>query len=280
MDIEYWELIAKKFNGELSSAEEKKLTIWLKSDTTNQQRLKEAEHIWKVSGSLISDFEPNTEKAWQTIKEQIENSERIKPLPVHRRIWLKVAAAFVAILIIGFLVKYIVNDVKEDGAKSVLVEVITTDSIKVFYLSDKTRISLNKNSHFTYPENFNDSLRIVTLIGEAFFEVTPNHEKPFIVKAGQTQTRVLGTSFNIKAYEEEEAVQVAVVTGKVRVEIEDNEKVHPMMLEAGDEVVYDKTSASVKKQKSKNTDFMWWKKYSIEKEVKQLFKKVKKINLK
>lgn len=274
MSIEHWDLIAKKLSGGLSSEEEKELTFWLNINTKNQHRLKEAENIWKISDSLRNDFEPNTEKAWQKLKEQIENSGKVKPLSVGRPAWLKIAAAIAAVVMISFLVKYIVIDIAD--TRSGLVEVITTDSVKVFYLSDKTRISLNKHSRFFYPEKFIDSLRIVTLVGEAFFEVEPNRDKPFIIHADQTETRVVGTSFNIKAYEEDEDVQVIVVRGKVKVEIKDNLEVQPVMLEAGDEISYYKKDASVKKQKTKNTDFMWWKKYNIGKEVKQLFKKVKK----
>lgn len=274
MDIEYWELIAKKLSGELSSEEEKRFIVWLSSDTANQLKLKEAEHIWKVSGSLKNDFEPNAEKAWLKLQGQIENLEKVKPFPLDRSRWFKIAAAIVTVIMIGFLVKYIMNDT--NNTKAGIVEVITTDSVKVFYLSDKTRISLNKNSRFTYPENFIDSLRIVTLVGEAFFEVTPNREKPFIVRADQTETRVLGTSFNIKANEDEGDIQVTVVSGKVQVKIVDNTEVEPVKIEAGDQITYNKTDATVKKQKSSNTDFMWWKKYDLENEVKQIFKKVKK----
>lgn len=273
MDIEYWELIAKKLSGELSFEEEKKFTLWLYSDTTNQLILKEAEYLWKVSGSLKKDFGPNTEKAWRKIKEQIENSEKVKTLSVGGSAWFKIAAAIVAVVMIGFLVKYLVNDI---NTKAGIVEVITTDSVKVFYLSDKTKISLNKSSRFTYPEKFMDSLRIVTLVGEAFFEVTPNLDKPFIVHSDQTQTRVIGTSFNIKAYEDENDIQITVVSGKVQVEMLNNTEFEPLKIEAGDQVFYNKSDGSVKKQKSNNAEFMWWKKYDLKKEVKQIFKKVKK----
>lgn len=274
MDIKYWELIAKKLSGELSSEEEKQLSLWLNTDSANQEKLKAAEYIWKTSGSLTSDFEPNTEKAWLSLKERIENSGKTKPFPVGRLVWLKIAAAIAVIIMMGFLVKYMVNI--KDSTGPVLAEIVTTDSVKVFYLSDKTRISLNKNSRFTYPEKFTDSLRIVSLAGEAFFEVTADSHKPFIIQAGQTKTRVLGTSFNIKAHEKDEDVQVTVVSGKVQLEIENNTETQPVMLDAGDEVFYNKNSASIKKQKSKNTDFMWWKKHNLEREVKQLLKKVKK----
>lgn len=272
MDIEYWELIAKKLSGELSSEEEEKFVFWLKSDIANELKLKEAEHIWKLSGSLKNDFEPNTERAWLKLQEQLTKSEKTKSFTLPA--WFRIAAAIVSVIMIGFIVNYIIKDNR--NSTNLIVEVTTTDSIKVFYLSDNTRISLNKNSRFTYPENFIDSIRMTTLEGEAFFEVTPNRTKPFIVHTDQTQTRVLGTSFNVKAYEEEDDVEITVVSGKVQVQIMDDEEIEPVNIEAGDELTYNKTDTSIKKQRSKNSDFMWWKKHDIEKEVKQLFKKVKK----
>jgi len=270
MKTEYWDLIAKKLSGELSSEEEKDFNQWLKSNSLNQQKFSEAEHIWKVSGSLNKDFEPNIENAWLKFKNQIENNGKIIALTTTRPIWLKVAASLAIIMMLGFLVKYIVSD--KDELKPVMAEIITTDSVKVFYLSDSTRISLNKNSRFTYPEKFTDTLRIVSLTGEAFFEVTPNPQKPFIINAGKTETRVLGTSFNIRAYEEEDDVKVSVITGKVEVAIKDTAQRQPLILKGGEQVSYNKSNASVKKEKANNRD-MWWKKYNPEKDLKKLLNK-------
>lgn len=270
MKTEYWELIAKKLGGELSSEEEKVFNQWLKSDSLNQQKLKDAEHIWKVSGSLNKDFEPGTEKAWRKLKEQIENGGKIKELSASRLSWLKIAASVAAFVMLGLLVKYIVTD--KDELKPVMAEIITTDSATVFSLSDSTRIYLNKNSRLTYPETFTDTLRIVSLTGEAFFEVTSNSQKPFIINAGKTETRVLGTSFNVRAYEEEEDTKVTVVTGKVQVSTKDNTDTQPVILKEGEQVTYNKTNASVTKQKASSRD-MWRKKTNLEKDVKKLFNK-------
>ncbi|WP_343303452.1 FecR domain-containing protein [Chitinophaga niabensis] len=84
-------------------------------------------------------------------------------------------------------------------------------------LTDGSTVLLGAGSRFTYPENFTDSIREVTLEGEAFFEVSHNPSKPFIIHTGEIQTRVLGTSFRISAFHGL-PVTVAVATGKVRVE--------------------------------------------------------------
>ncbi len=85
-------------------------------------------------------------------------------------------------------------------------------------LMDGTRIKMNSETTIRFPEVFGDSIREVYLEGEAFFEVARDTNKPFIVRAGDVQTRVLGTSFNISAYPENVSTRVALVEGKVEVE--------------------------------------------------------------
>lgn len=85
-------------------------------------------------------------------------------------------------------------------------------------LSDGTKVHLNSGSSITYPNTFSTSKRrIVTLQGEAYFEVTPNKEKPFIVKTDLLNVRVLGTKFNVSAYKNDNINSVILVEGKVAV---------------------------------------------------------------
>ena len=88
-------------------------------------------------------------------------------------------------------------------------------------LSDGTRVWLNADSELEYPVEFVKKERIVKLSGEAYFEVAPNPEQPFIVEAGGIQTRVLGTSFNIQAYRNEKSVYTTLLTGSIRVAVAD-----------------------------------------------------------
>ena len=78
-------------------------------------------------------------------------------------------------------------------------------------------VTLNSNSKLEFPAKFASDKREVTITGEAFFEVKPNPEKPFVINAGGAQVKVLGTSFNVSAYPKTDAVEVIVKTGKVQV---------------------------------------------------------------
>ncbi len=107
---------------------------------------------------------------------------------------------------------------------------------KKIELADGTIVWLNAASKLTYPGKFTGERREVYLEGEAYFDVAEDAGRPFVIRSGELETTVLGTSFNIRAYEEDKKVSVAVVTGMVRVVSPDSE----LQLEPNQEVVFDK----------------------------------------
>lgn len=84
-------------------------------------------------------------------------------------------------------------------------------------LPDGTKVWLNAASKLRYPIAFNGGKREVEVSGEAYFEVAPNAEKPFTVKKGNTHIEVLGTHFNVNAYDSESAEDITLLEGSVRV---------------------------------------------------------------
>ena len=115
-------------------------------------------------------------------------------------------------------------------------------------LSDGTRVMLNANSTLEYPASFDDAeVREVRLKGEAHFEVTKNPHRPFVVKAGEMQTQVLGTIFDVKAYRKD-APKVTLMEGKVKVSNADTEvEMHPGQTATlqSDKIVVSRASSSV-----------------------------------
>ncbi|MCL3850457.1 FecR family protein [Parabacteroides sp. GYB001] len=84
-------------------------------------------------------------------------------------------------------------------------------------LSDGTHIHLNSESELIYPTLFTGNKREVTLIGEAFFEVAKDKEKPFIVKANEMEINVLGTTFNVCSYAKDKTISTTLIEGSVSV---------------------------------------------------------------
>ncbi|MDT0678633.1 FecR family protein [Autumnicola musiva] len=107
---------------------------------------------------------------------------------------------------------------------------------KEFLLEDGSIVTLNSNSSITYFENFKDK-RDINLKGEAFFKVARNPSKPFTITTGQVKTSVLGTSFNINAYNYNQ-VKVSVNTGKVKVESNKNKQ--RALLSKDEQVLFEK----------------------------------------
>lgn len=91
-------------------------------------------------------------------------------------------------------------------------------------LADGSTVWLNSNSSISYPEKFSRRKREITLRGEAFFEVSKTKNHPFIVKTARIDVKVLGTSFNVRAYENDSLVEVQVTEGKVKAYPTDAEK--------------------------------------------------------
>ena len=113
-----------------------------------------------------------------------------------------------------------VEQTLSDGYCVVSTPAVTTTLVT---LSDGTRVMLNANSTLEYPASFDDAeTREVHLKGEAHFEVTKNPHRPFVVKAGEMQTQVLGTIFDVKAYRKD-APKVTLMQGKVKVSNADTE---------------------------------------------------------
>lgn len=135
------------------------------------------------------------------------------------------------------------TDQKIDGLG---ISVATTS--EAIYLSDGTVVWLRDNSKLEYPKSFSGELREVRLSGEAFFDVAPDKEKPFIIHAPHFTTRVVGTSFNIKAYGNRDAQEVLVVTGKVVVSLNGSSRaqVKELVLRPNQKAVYSRSNYSFK----------------------------------
>ena len=102
-------------------------------------------------------------------------------------------------------------------AQQLINEINNSESPKLVVLRDGSKITLQKGSRVTYPLSFDKNIRVVHLEGEAFFDVKRDVKKPFLVYSQDLVTKVLGTSFNVRAYKSDKNVQVFVKTGKVSV---------------------------------------------------------------
>jgi transmembrane sensor len=160
------------------------------------------------------------EQLRQQIRKAISETPLSKARAFFFRKRLLVAASLLTIIISGILLKSHTGLLYR---RPVAMHSVVTrfKERKQVQLEDGTAIWMEPGSRLEYPEQFSKATREVTLRGEAFFEVAKNRERPFIIHTGTLSTRVVGTSFNIKAYTNS-SQQVTVVSGIVTVQPENN----------------------------------------------------------
>ncbi len=181
------------------------LSIQFKDRSFNK---KEITQLWGNIKNQTIDAETN-------ISKKEVNTVRLNPWK-----YIKVAAVILPFIIASVLFLFFRDNISNQNLVSQEhIEKFNPKGQKLtVFLSDGSRVKLNGESRISYEKPFNGQRRVVNLEGEAFFEVTPDKNRPFIVKTGDIETKVLGTSFNVKAYPLENKIGVAVKTGKVSVE--------------------------------------------------------------
>ncbi|MCG8310746.1 MAG: FecR domain-containing protein [Cytophagales bacterium] len=157
-------------------------------------------------------------------------------------------AATIALIIIASLIldqaifKYGNREISEIPAINFIEKENPRGQKSGFYLPDGTWVKLNSNSRLIFPSAFAHlGKREIELIGEAFFDIKPNADQPFVVKTSQVNVVALGTSFNVKAYDDESETHVALTSGKVMVENNHPDRASDTFyLEPGQKYVYNK----------------------------------------
>lgn len=133
--------------------------------------------------------------------------------------WLRIAASILIVSGIGLWASVRINTLKTEQPDIVLSKNLLNKTVnpEVIRLPDNSTVILKAGSKLSYAKQFNGKIREVYLDGEAFFEVAKDSKRPFIVHTNELITKVLGTSFSVKAYNKEKEFSVRVNTGKVSV---------------------------------------------------------------
>ena len=198
-------------------------------------------------------------KALTKVRKKIYNHKSRLIIFYGERSFLKIAAVVVFALLVasaGFLVgsRYWGNE--QSGGV-----VVDQYGISKITLADGSLVTLNRDTRIDYPDKFREDVRDVRIEGEAFFEVKSEPSRPFIIHAGGTTIKVLGTSFNVSAYPDREKVEVVVRTGKVQVTKSGTavKGGNAVILDPGDKGVFINQSRELLKAKNDNPNFLSWK---------------------
>jgi transmembrane sensor len=230
-----WELVARKMSGEASPGELEELEQALRSHPHLHFSIQAFAELWRHSSSQSTH--PESLQAYErhirNLKQQgiaignpdhnTDNEavllEGSRKLPVRRFIWW--AAATLLITAAGwwmFTGKESAKTVAAAPAKAINSEVSTKYGSKTrIQLPDGSQVWLNAGSKLNYTTEFGKGVREVQLIGEGFFDVVKDVERPFIIHTSSIDIKVLGTQFNVKSYPGDKTSETSLVRGSVEV---------------------------------------------------------------
>jgi ferric-dicitrate binding protein FerR (iron transport regulator) len=253
------------FAGECSEKESARIEAWIDADPDRKTRVAKLRQIWEAAGrdpeyqpdvdamwsSLVRRLGPfhsqqkvnpqqkgagemgssrnHKSRNQTTLQRRGERGAQKMPSaskPEYRALAYRALVGVASVILLSLLVWGVYsNQLLDRSAPSMRTITTEVGQRAQIQLGDGTRVTLNAESELTLPPRFGERKRHVRLQGQAYFEVEPDEERPFIVHAGGSVTRVLGTEFDVGAYPGDEAVRVVVAEGTVAVrsELEDEE---------------------------------------------------------
>jgi transmembrane sensor len=254
-----WELILRYLKNEASQQERGILEKWLQENKANKALFEQVKNTWDSSGALEQNLTIDKPKAWQSIRQKIASEDKITASPgAKNKSYLSWYAGMAACIAMAVFAIYLFR------SSSLETETLTVKAVeenRTVVLPDCTQVVLNKNSTLMYPKEFDANSRKISFTGEAFFNVTKNAEKPFIIENENFEVTVLGTSFNISAYEKSQNSIITVVTGKVALKSKAGESIILVKDERG---IIDLANKLMTKQKNSDLNFLSWKTKKLE----------------
>lgn len=223
------DLLARYVSGETTPDETRQVKAWLDQSAGQEEELLRFQKIWETAEVIKPTAKVNVDAAWKKVSKQLSvqhpssvppltaltNEAAVRPLHTAKKssnfIFWRAAASILVVLGLGWPGYRFFQQTNEPAIANVLkTQQKTTEQL----LPDGTKVFLNHNTTLSYAEDFGKDTRTVTLRGEAYFDVKRDENRPFIIQANGTEVRVLGTSFNVRAYDKK--VNVAVTSGKVQ----------------------------------------------------------------
>ena len=221
---------------DISDREKAMLEDWSHSNDDNRS-FRQLIREMKLSSEIEKKEEEMKSYILQEVHKRINRSRYIRRL-------LKISTVAASIAILLGMTGYFSYKEGFNQVNSQPIEMSNPfGMLSTITLPDGSKVILNAGTTITYPNAFVSKNREVEINGEAFFEVAHDAEHPFIVKANQINVEVLGTQFNVKAYEEDDWIEVSLSEGKV--EVQSKDKKRRIFLSPGEQAYYDKHNHSL-----------------------------------
>ena len=236
-------LAARSLSGEATPDQQAELENALLNDPSLNYVMEVMQAVWASQPatdpeysesrykSLIAELRTSNPNQFETNDPVLTADDRVDDLhivPLYRRrkTWAYSLTAAAAILVAGLFLFQPEKSEAPAAAPVLAQEVSTKNGSKTsLILPDGSKVWLNAGSKLVYDKQFGQKLREVRLTGEAYFDVTHDKSRPFIIHTDQMDIRVLGTAFNVKCYPGEGKTEAALVRGSIEVTMRNrNEK--------------------------------------------------------
>jgi len=254
-------LLPGYFSGDLTTDEKRLVDDWKAKSRDNADLLEEYRKLWRSMGLLKEMEAVDTVKALRTVHKKIdsEGSSSYRLITILSRI---AAILFIPLLSYALIAGFSGNGKAADRKSDIAWQTMSTGigMRGTIELPDGSRVTLNSGSEIQYPTRFSKGIREIKLIGEAFFEVSKDKKHPFIVNTGKMNAEVLGTTFNVSAYNDEMPVKVILATGCVSLFSGDwNSKTEMGILKPGQIAVFNNESKELSVSNVDTEKFLAWK---------------------
>lgn len=251
--IEFLDLITKKLSDEISLDEGQKLDDWLGQKKENQQIYDSYQATWNEMDRVKGKSSREIDMEWKRLENAIDFGAAIQKTKERSLLgnMYRYAAVLLFMIVAAFVLYFYLNN----NPQQQLIAELQIQEVK---LSEGSKVTVNSNSKLTYPKKFEKDKRVVVLSGEAFFEVAKDPNRPFIINVGEIRVEVLGTSFNVKALENHDNIEVTVSSGKVAVYRPENPDERVVLIE-GQKAIFYKSTTKIEASINDNINFNAWK---------------------
>lgn len=234
------ELLVRYCEGKTSEEEDTYVKHWMDVSDENRRMAQRINRLCLVADTLELEEALDTPHAFGKVRKRVA-ARKLRTAGK----WIQRTAA---ILFVPLFALWMAQRYGEQADEAPLVEVHTQPGMSSsLTLPDGTLVYLNSGSSLTYPASFDADTRKVSLKGEAYFEVSKAPAKKFIVSTPHnTHIEVLGTHFNLEAYENENQVQATLLEGKINFLFLKDNKLKSIELNPGNKVIYNSETKEVK----------------------------------
>ncbi len=231
------DFLRKYFYGQLTPQEEVQVQGWL-VEHADEPQVQDA--LLTIMSEMQSDDRAQSSRAYADVCRRLGLNKKSRLGKIGR--WAMRIAACVMLPLAGAFV-YDRLSVPEQAEWLELK--VPTGQTEELVLADGTRLHLNAGSRITYPSSFLGPERRIFVEGEVFAEVAENPEKPFYIASGDVDVKVLGTTFNLKAYDNTECVELLLLEGKVQMDITAQNRTKQLVIHNGEMLQYDRKSGEI-----------------------------------